>query len=98
MATYSITIKTFTMKSILQFLMYAFVAVVSGMMLFSCSKPASDPIDTNPVNPGDTAKVSKLFERLLFQDSIKKVGNMPGAPTGSSLKNHLTTLCIWWTQ
>lgn len=74
------------MKLTKQSLMNLGVAVFCALVLFACRKTDSVPENTVPVTPTDTATLSLLFERLLFDSSLKKPGKAPGASTSSSLK------------
>lgn len=67
-------------------LQYASIVLFSAVLLFACRKTASDTNEPGIINPVDTVLVSKLFERLQFNNPVKRGASAPGILTHSSLR------------
>lgn len=67
-------------------LLSASIAIFCSVLLFACRKTASGTNEPGSVSPADTVNVSKLFERLQFNNPLKRGAKAPGISTHSSLK------------
>jgi hypothetical protein len=74
-------------KSSLLFIVECLI-IICSLFIFAC-KPDESEADPKTENPADTitvADLDKFSDHLQFFNSVKKPGNTPAAPSGSSLK------------